>query len=273
MHIFYNKYMNLMAINRVAFTLFGYDIYWYGVIIACAILVAYLVSLLLVKIRHLDMDLPFEILIFAIPLGIVFARLAAVLFDSGLSITDYFNFRSGGMSIIGAIFGGFIGILLLKLIKKRSILECIDIIATVVILSQGIGRWGNFFNSEIYGQIVTNPNLQFFPYAVFIESEGAFFEALFFYEFVLDVLGFVGLFFIFKHVKIKGVAAASYLMYYGTIRIILETRRATKYVLTVFGLPFSIISSVVMIVAGGCLLTYVLIKYYKDKKMERSHGG
>jgi len=265
--------MELICIDRVAFTVFGVDVYWYGVIMSSAILIAYFLSLYLSKIKKYDSNFNFELLIAVVPLGILFARLFAVLFDGSLSLSDYFDFRSGGMSIIGAIFGVFIGILLLKLIKKRSILECIDIIATVVILSQGIGRWGNFFNSEIYGQIVTNPNLQFFPYAVFIESEGAFFEALFFYEFVLDVLGFVGLFFIFKHVKIKGVAAASYLMYYGTIRIILETRRATKYVLTVFGLPFSIISSVVMIVAGGCLLTYVLIKYYKDKKMERSHGG
>lgn len=263
--------MKLLGISRVAFSLFGVDIYWYGIFISLAILIAYLVSMYLIKLKKLDNDLPFEILISAIPLGIVFARLVSVLFDSGLSITDYFNFRSGGMSIIGAIIGGVIGIVILKLVKKRSILDCFDLIATVVILAQGIGRWGNFFNNEIYGQLVTNPALQFFPFAVNIGGE--FYEALFFYEFVLDIIGFIGLFFVFKYVKIKGVATASYLMYYGTIRTILETRRAEKYILKIFGAPFSIISSIVMIVAGLSLLIYVLVKNKKlNKNLEKKNG-
>jgi len=269
MNIFYNKYMELL-LNRVAFNLFGLDIYWYGIIISCAILVAYIVSLFLIKSRGIDNDFPFEVLISAVPLGIVFARLAAVLFDSGLSITDFFNFRSGGMSIIGAIIGGAIGIVILKFIKKRSILESFDLIATVVILSQGIGRWGNYFNNEIYGQLITNPSLQFFPFAV--EIGGSYYEALFFYEFVLDIIGFIMLFFIYRKVKIRGVAASAYLIYYGTIRTILETRRAEKYVLKIFGAPFSIICSVIMILAGISLLTFVLVKHYKKKKLEKNNG-
>ena len=271
MNIFYNICMELLGISRVAFSIFGVDIYWYGIFISIAILVAYLVSLYLIKLKKLCSDLPFEILVSAIPLGIVFARLTSVLFESGLSITDFFNFRSGGMSIIGAIIGGVIGIVILRLIKKRSILDCFDLIATVVILAQGIGRWGNFFNNEIYGQLVLNPALQFFPFAVNIGGE--FYEALFFYEFVLDILGFIGLFFIYKYVKIKGVSTASYLIYYGTIRTILETRRAEKYVLKIFGAPFSIISSVIMIVTGLSLLIYVLVKNRKDnKKLEINNG-
>jgi len=270
MNIFYNKYMEFIGVNRVAFTIFGYDIYWYGIIISFAILIAYLVSLYLVKVRKLNSDLSFEILISAIPIGIVFARLTAVLFDSSLNITDFFNFRTGGMSIIGAIFGGAIGLILLKIIKKRSLLESADLIVTVLILAQAIGRWGNYFNSEIYGQLVTNPALQFFPYSVLID--GNYYEALFFYEFVLDLIGFIGLFFIYKKVHIRGVATASYLLYYGTIRTILETRRNTKYVLTIFGAPYSIIMSVIMIIAGASLLTIVLVKYFKNKKLEKVNG-
>ena len=260
-----------MAVSRVAFSIAGYDIYWYGIIIAFAILVAYLLSLWLVKIRKLSPDLPFEVLVSAIPLGIIFARLAAVLFDSGLDLSDYFNFRTGGMSIIGAIFGGVIGIILLKIIKKRPLLDSFDLIATLVILAQGIGRWGNFFNAEIYGQVVTNQSLQFFPYAVMID--GTFYEALFFWESVLDILGFVGLFFIFKYVKVRGVCTASYLMYYGAIRAILEPRRQSKYILEIFGAPFSLVSSILMIVIGVGLLIFVLINNYKKNKMENINGG
>ena len=199
MNIFYNYCMNLLLVNRVAFSLFGLDIYWYGVIISCAILIAYCLSLYIIKFRNIDKDLPFDILLFAIPLGIVFARLASVLFEENLSIVDFFNFRSGGMSIIGAIIGGVLGVLLLKLIKKKSMLECFDLLATVLILAQGIGRWGNFFNGEIYGQEITNTAFQFFPFAVNID--GVYYEALFFYEFILDIIGFIVLFFIYKKVR------------------------------------------------------------------------
>ena len=270
MNIFYNKSMELLAVNRVAFNIFGMDIYWYGIIISFAILVAYVLSLYLVKVRNLNKDLSFEVLIFAIPLGIVFARLVAVLFDNSLSITDYFNFRTGGMSIIGAIIGGVIGIVLLKIIKKRSILDSFDLIATVLLLSQAIGRWGNFFNSEIYGFPVTNPDLQFFPFAVMINGE--YFEALFFYEFVLNIIGFIGLFIIYKKTQIKGLSTAGYLIYYGVVRSILEPRRQAKYILEIFGAPFSLISSILMIVAGVALLIFVLVKHFKSKKLGVKNG-
>lgn len=269
MNIFYNKYMELF-LNRVAFTLFGLEIYWYGIIISFSILVAYLVSLYLLKVRGLDKDLSFDVLISAVPLGIIFARLAAVLFDDGLTISEFFNFRSGGMSIIGAIIGGVIGLIILKLVKKRPLLESFDLIATVVILSQGIGRWGNYFNNEIYGQLIENPSFQIFPFAVNIG--GNYFEALFFYEFILNIIGFIILLILYKKIKIRGVVAASYLIYYGTIRSILETRRAEKFILRIFGAPFSIICSVLMIIVGLSLLIFVLVKNNKKKILEKNHG-
>ncbi|MBQ9790526.1 MAG: prolipoprotein diacylglyceryl transferase [Clostridia bacterium] len=262
--------MNIMGVERVAFSVFGIDIYWYGVIISLAILVAYVLSFLLVKIRKLDSNFNFEILISILPLGIIFARLFAVLFDSGLSIADFFEFRSGGMSIIGAIVGGLLGLVILRLVKKRSILESADLLVVVLILAQGIGRWGNYFNSEIYGNLITDPAWQFFPFAV--EVNGAFFEALFFYEFVLDVLGFVGLFILYKKVKIRGVVTAGYLMFYGVIRSILEPRRNSKFILMIGNIPFSLAMSVIMIVAGAVLLLVVLVKYFKKKRLEKTNG-
>lgn len=271
MIIFYNKNMNILSMNRVAFTIFGVDIYWYGVIISSAILVAYVVSLFLAKMKHKDSEICFELLIAIVPLGIAFARLFAVLFDEGLSIANYFDFRSGGMSIIGAIIGGLNGLIILKFIKKRSIREAADLIVVVLILAQGIGRWGNYVNGEIYGELVENPDLQFFPYSVLIN--GSYYEALFFYEFVLDILGFIGLLMIYKHVNIKGVTTASYLMYYGIIRAILETRRAPQFVLMIGSVPFSLLMSILMAVVGAGLLTWVLVKNFKDKKkMENTNG-
>ena len=89
----YNIYMTNFLLNRVAFTIFGVDIYWYGVIISTAIVIAFLLSFALCKRKGHPSSIPYEIIIAILPLGILSARLFDVLFDSGLSITDYFKFR------------------------------------------------------------------------------------------------------------------------------------------------------------------------------------
>ena len=256
--------MNLLSVNRVAFTIFGQDIYWYGVIITSAIIVAFLLAFILCKRRNLSTNIPYEIIIAILPLGILSARLFSVLFDSGLTIADYFKFREGGMSIIGAVIGGGFGLVLLCLIRKRSFLELADILVTVLILAQAIGRWGNYFNSEVYGQLITDPKLQFFPYAVMVG--GQYYEALFFYEFCLNLLGFVGLMCLYWYVKPRGIVTGSYLIYYGTIRFILEPRRQSEFILRLGSVPISQIMSGIMVAIGVSILIYSIVKAVKNKK-------
>ena len=250
-------------LSRVAFTIFNVDIYWYGLIIAGALLLAFVLALVLTKRKKVDTDIPFDILMACIPLGIVCARAFDCIFDSSLTIADFFEFRSGGMSIIGAIIGGAIGLGLLKLIKKRSILECADVLVVVLILGQGIGRWGNYFNNEVYGQLVTNPACQIFPLAVNIG--GQWYQALFFYEFVLNLLGFVGLLIGYLKVKNKGIITASYLIYYGTIRTILEPMRQNQFVLRIGTAPVSLIISATMIAIGVGLLIFAILNRKKEE--------
>ena len=152
--------MNNYLLGRVAFNIFGVEIYWYGIFITLAIVTALIISFVLCKRKGLSSNLPYEIIIAILPLGILCGRLFAVLFDSGLDITDYFKFRDGGMSIIGAVIGGAIGIVILCLIRKYNFLEIADVVCVVLILAQAIGRWGNFFNAELYGQEILNPSLQ-----------------------------------------------------------------------------------------------------------------
>lgn len=248
---------NLLG-GRVAFTIFGVDIYFYGLFITAAIIIAFLLAFLLCKKKGLDSNTPYEILIAILPLGILCARLFAVLFDSGLSILDYFKFREGGMSIIGAIIGGGIGLVLLCLIKKRDFLRLTDVLVTVLILAQAIGRWGNYFNQELYGQLITNPALQFFPYAVLID--GQYYEALFFYESVLNLIGFAAIMAIYFKTDIKGLATGSYLAFYGTIRFFLEPRRQTEYILKLGNVQISRLMSAAMVIIGIALIIYVLVK-------------
>jgi len=255
---------NICSINRVAFYIFGEPIYWYGLIIASAIGLAFGLSFLLVKRKGLPKDLPIDIFLAIIPLGILSARLFSVLFDSSTTIMDYFAFRRGGMSIIGAVIGGIIGLAILCAIKKINFLKVADVIVPVLIMAQAIGRWGNFINQEVYGLAVTNPALQFFPFAVSIN--GTWHLALFFYEFVLNGIGAVMLWLLYYKTKKTGVATGAYLVYYGGIRLILEGLRDSEYVLTFIGLPISQIISGIFLVAGIIVLIMINVRGKKYEK-------
>ena len=260
--------MNLIC-NRVAFSIFGLDIYWYGIIMAFAILLAFvLVLIYCIKKKH-GSDFAFELLLATVIPGILFARLFSVLFEEGSSILDYFSFRSGGMSIIGAVIGGAFGVSILCLIRKKNFLDLADIIVPVLILAQGIGRWGNYFNQEVYGQLVTNPAWQKFPLAVFIVEEGAWFQALFFYESIFDILGFILLSYLLLKIKRRGLPTGVYFVYYGVLRTVLESFRADEFILKFNGAPVSQIMSISMIMIGSAILMHVLIEFVKEKKLNK----
>lgn len=266
-----------MSVSRQAFSIGDFPIYWYGIIIAGAILLDFVLVFFLSKRKGFDNDTPYDLLLATVPAGIIFARLFSVLFDADLSILDYFDFRGGGMSILGALIGGLISLGIYALIKKKNYLDLLDIIAPLVLLAQGIGRWGNFFNQEVYGREILDPNKQWFPLAVFIEREAGYFQALFFYECVLNLIGFALLITLFYTVKNKkGVVVSTYLIFYGFIRFFLEGLRQPEFVLQMFGLPISRVISAVMVLSGIALLVYVLFfqgkKFAKKSLKKESHG-
>ena len=269
--------MELLSIDRVAFTLFGLEIYWYAIFITFSIILDLFIFARICKKRGYDPDTPFDMVIALVPLAILFGRLFSVLFDADLTISDYFNFRSGGMSILGALIGGAIGLLIYCLIKKKNFFEFADILAPLVLIGQAIGRWGNFVNQEVYGQLVTNENFQWFPYAVYIESAGNWYQALFFYEFVFNLIGVLLLFSLFKFAKNKkGLILGTYLIYYGVLRAILETFRDDSFILRLGSAPISQIISAMMIGGGIALLIYVFLsnkRYVKKDVTVRVFDG
>ncbi len=260
--------MENLLLNRVAFTLFGVDIYWYGVIITLAIVLDFIILIQLCKKFHLGSETPYDLLLYLVPLGIIGARLFSVIFDSSATISDFFRFRDGGMSIIGGLIGGALGLLLFCLIKKKNYLQLLDIMAPLVILAQAIGRWGNYFNKEVYGKVVLNENLQWFPFAV--DIYGTWHYALFFYESILNLIGFALLLSLFtlKHRK-NGIIVASYLCYYGTLRFILEGFRDESYILRLGSLPISKLMSAVMIAIGLGIFIGLFVRTVKEKRKER----
>ena len=256
--------MEKLLVERVAFTLFGIDIYWYGLIITSAILLDFFLIFFMRKREGLDSNAPFDLLLFIVPLAILGARLFSVTFEQNLKITDFFDFRDGGMSIIGGVIGGAIGIGLYCVIKKKNFLSIADLICPLLILGQSIGRWGNYFNSEVYGKLITDEKYKWFPLAV--EVGGQYYMALFFYESVLNFLGFIlliSLFFI--KVRPKGIILATYLTYYGLVRFFLEGLRQEEYILKLGNLPISKIMSGVMVLVGIAIFIVIIVKSIKSK--------
>lgn len=222
--------------DRVAFTVFGISIYWYAILISIGIIAAVVVAGICAKRRNMPTDTPIDLCLFAVPLGLVCARLYYVLFnlDSYKTFADIINIRNGGLAIPGAIIGGIIGIFIYSLIKKKKIWGYLDIVAPGVALAQAIGRWGNFFNQEAYGTAVTNPKLMFFPFAVKIEDcsdTGCTITAqhghlaTFFYESMICLVLFIVLMIMFKRVKRNGDIFLTYLTVYTFERALIEQLR------------------------------------------------
>jgi phosphatidylglycerol:prolipoprotein diacylglycerol transferase len=135
-------------------------------------------------------------------------------------------------------------------------------------LAQAIGRWGNYFNQEVYGREVTNPSLQFFPFSVLIEADGKWHYAFFLYEGVLNAIWFAVLFTIaWKLVKKpNGFITGLFCLFYGIIRAVMEPLRDTQFQ---YGngeaIDPSLISSYLLIAIGVGLIAFVLIYNYKKE--------
>lgn len=264
---------NLLAVSRVAFTIGGTEIYWYGVIMCLAIIVAIIVATIFCKIKKYDTDMPINIALVVVPVGILSARLFSVLFEEGLSFSDYFNFRTGGMSIIGAVIGGAIGLTVYVFIKKpESKWLYFDTLVVVLILAQAIGRWGNFFNGEVYGQVIEECSyFAKFPYAV--EIDGVHYQALFLYESVLNLIGFLALSLVYLCSKKRGLPTAIYLIYYGSVRTFLEQFRQQEYILKLGNIAISRLFSCLMIVVGILLLILIIVQSKKRGTLNEKRKG
>lgn len=177
--------VNKMGFDRVAFTLFGKPIYWYGIIIGSALLLGVWTAMLREKRAKLPKDTAIDLALVCAPVAIVFARLYYVAFEwrsfasNPLSV---FDIRSGGLAIYGALIGGALALVLVSRRKKIRYAALLDLVAPSLALGQGIGRWGNFCNQEAFGVLVTNERFQFFPACVYIDRLQEWHMATFFYE-------------------------------------------------------------------------------------------
>lgn len=235
--------------NPIAFTLFGLEVRWYGIFIACgALLAIFFGEKLIERNSRLPKDAVVDASIFALPLGIVGARTYYVLFEwdyYSAHLSEIFAIRNGGLAIHGGLLGGALAIFIYCRVKKISFIELIDMLAPGVVLAQGIGRWGNFMNGEAHGG-VTNV-----PWA--INVGGQMVHPTFLYESILDVSIFLILYFyVSKRRRFPGQLAGIYLILYSIGRFFIEGLRTDS--LYIGPLRTAQVMSLIVILIGSLLL-------------------
>lgn len=230
--------MNIFAYAN-GFEIFGLTIYFY----AFCILGGALVALFLSNYRaHKDgypWDMFNSIFLVALPSGIIGARLWYVIAEWERftdNFADIFAFRDGGLAIQGGVICGAIAGIIYVYFRRKDmdVLRCADFAVPTILVAQAIGRWGNFFNQEVYGNIV---DMSSWWLPSFIQSnmvvDGAYHVPLFFLEGIVNLGGYFVITrfipFVFGKHYCYGDQTFAYFAYYGLVRLVLEPLRDAKY--------------------------------------------
>ena len=246
--------------NPVAFTLFGKDIYWYGIIIAMGFLLAVCYMMYRAKSFGLTQDDVLDMVLWAVPIGVVCARLYYCIFywelyaDDPISIVYIWE---GGLAIYGGIIGGAITLLVVAKVKKIPPLVMLDVASMGVIIGQLVGRWGNFMNREAHGAVTDS----FFKMGL-QDASGAvtYYQPTFLYESVWNLIGFIGLHLFVKKRKFDGEVFLLYVAWYGLGRAWIEGLRTDSLYLFSTGIRVSQLVAAVSFVTAAGILAYVLIR-------------
>lgn len=209
------------TINRVAFTVFGKEIYWYGIIICVGFILAALYLNFRVKKFGFTSDNLIDCMIICVPVGVVCARLYYVVFE-----WEYYSQHpaeivavwNGGIAIYGAVIGVLIALFAYSRFKKLSFAGLCDMAALGLLIGQCIGRWGNFINGEAHG------GTTLLPWRMTIDA-GSPVHPTFLYESLWNLVGFIALHFISKKRKFEGEIALLYVAWYGLGRAWIEGLR------------------------------------------------
>lgn len=268
--------------SRVAFTLFGRDVYWYGVLIAVGILIAVWLTIQEGKRRRLTEDDMLDMCLVIIPTGVVGARLYYVIFEWASYASNPIRalyIWEGGLAIYGAVIFGLLGMFVYSRIKKIRFLRLADCIAPGLVLAQAIGRWGNYFNQEAFGLPINNGELMWFPMAVYIDGTHYFngelcanpyHMATFFYESVWCFIVFIVLWSCRKKFKHDGDAILTYALMYGFERMFVERLRGDSLYLIQPGEVFPAgirVSEMLSFVVVVCVAVFFLVRRAKEKKL------
>ena len=263
------------SIDRVAFSLFGKPIYWYGIIIMFGIIAAFVHALYRAKQEGVKSDDLMDVGLAVVVSGIIGARAYYVL--TTLDQFDYSSFLKviaiwdGGLAIYGGVIAGAAAVVVTCLIKKINSLRLLDMIAPGVMLAQAIGRWGNFCNGEAFGYEVAEGSF-LYPFRMGLISHYTntgdvmhYYHPTFLYESVWNLVGFVIITLLYRKKKFQGQILLYYLTWYGFGRFFVEGLRTDSLYIPGTSLRISQVVGIVCFVLGTAALITGLILQKKGK--------
>lgn len=263
-----------ITLKPVAFTLpfgKGWDIYWYGIIIAFGFLLALIYAYKNYKRFNLDIDRVLDVVLVTTPVAILCARAYYIIFDGVKleSIGDFFGFgdSSGfaGLAIYGGVIGAAVMGTIMCKIRKVKMTDMYDLAALGFLIGQGVGRWGNFVNQEAYGTF-TGSSFWGMQSDVTIREMGeGLVHPCFLYESIWCIAGFVLIHFLSKKRKFSGEVALMYCSWYGLGRGFIELLRTDSLMLG--NIRVSCLLSFVAFVASTVAI-FVIRKKIAEKQQE-----
>lgn len=268
-------------LSPIAFTVFGWPIHWYGVIIAGGFLLAVLYCYWRAPRFGVDQEKLMDMLFFAVPACIIGARLYYVIFYPSLyrDADGSFNWGAavaiwdGGLAIYGAVIAAIVTVAIYCRVRRQSFWDYADVGVLGVMIGQLVGRWGNFVNVECFGGVTGAPwrmcsssiadylwRHEFITTAEEYQSilDGTLgVHPTFFYESAWNLLGFVILALAARRGrKCRGQIFAGYLIWYGLGRAVIEGMRTDSLYFFGTGIRTSQMVGIVSVLAGIAVLIY-----------------
>jgi len=264
-------------------TVFGFDIAYYGITIGIGMLMGIVIASWQAKRIGVNPDHVIDIAMYGIIFGIIGARAYYVAFSWDVykdNIMSIFNLREGGLAIYGGVIAAIITVIVFCKIKKLSAPLLFDTVGVGLVTGQAIGRWGNFFNREAFGEYTDNLFAMRIPLDAVRKSDvtelmrehmetidGVDFiqvHPTYLYESLWCVMVLVIMVLYTKHRKFDGEVFLIYLLGYGAGRVWIEGLRTDQLLLPVIGLPVSQLLAGILII--GSLAAILVVRFRKKKK-------
>ncbi len=270
-------------------SVFGFEIAYYGIIIGCAILIGFLIATSEAKRTRQNPDDYLDMGIIGVIAGIVGARAFYVIFSWDMYKNDFldiFNLREGGLAIYGGVIGAVIAVFVLARVKRLSPFQILDTVALAILNGQMLGRWGNFFNREAFGEYTDSLFAMRLPLDAVRSGDvtdlmrehieridGVSYiqvHPTFLYESVWCCVLLILLALYRKHKKYEGELFLLYIFGYGLGRVWIEGLRTDQLLIPGIGFPVSQAIAGCVVVFAGAALIYLRKNHKRMPMMKAS---
>lgn len=278
--------LNIMIehLDRVAFKLFGVEIYWYGILICIGMILAIALAMYEAKRTGQNPESYTDFVMWGVIAGIIGARTYYLVFHEG-SLINFFAIRQGGLAIYGGVIGSLVAVIIYTKVKKINVLKFTDTCAMSLLVGQIVGRWGNFINREAFGSYTNNLlalrykaeqvaglvlngdtaiyNGAEYPVELYNGIRYIQVHPTFLYESLWNAILLIILFCYRKHKKYEGELSAMYFIGYGIGRAWIESLRTDQ--LMIAGMPVSVLLSCLLVACGVVFEVVMRLRVSRNK--------